>query len=307
MHWQTQPRTAQEPETQPVPISSSSVLIPSAMFTHGLRYPVSMQAARETALGVQAGGATPVFTGIVAGTLRIGLSQDEMELLFSTPGVMKAAARDMPFCMARGLNAGTTLSAALSISSRAGIDVIATGAMGGVHRDYDVSMDASTDITELARRRGIVVCSGTQPVADARRTLEMLETVGVPVVGYKTSEFPGFYSASSGLRIEHQIDEPEEIVAYYKHALRSGLSCAVLLMVPVPADVCMPAGMIESMVSEASHQARSLGISGKELAPFLLTALEVLSGGKTLLATTALLRNNAYVAGQIAAMLGKSR
>jgi pseudouridine-5'-phosphate glycosidase len=276
------------------------------MFTHGLRYPESMHAAKQTADGVSEGGATPVFAGVIDGTLRVGLTHDEMETLTQKQDVVKAAARDMPFCMSRALSAGTTLSAALSLATRAGINVIATGAMGGVSWDYNQSLDASTDITELGRRRALVVCSGTTPTANPRKTLEMLETLGVPVIGYQTSEFPGFFCASTDEQLEHRLDTPEEVIDYYKYALRCGLNSSVLICVPVPEEVAIARDAMDEMIVEAGRQANALDIRGKALFPFLLTALEVLSGGKTRPATMGLLKHNAFIGGRMASILGGS-
>ena len=292
---------ALEPAGRPV------VLLETAVITHGLRYPDNTRAAEEMAAAVVGSGAAPLFSGIIDGNLRIGLSPAELSLMARTSGVFKAGARDLPYCMARGLVAGTTVSATLAIAAMAGIDVVASGGIGGVHRDYSSTMDVSADLCELAARRAILVCSGAKSIMDLRRTLEYLETLGVPVVGYGVSEFPAFYSRTSGFPLDQRVDSPEEAAALYRALVRCGLDKSMLLCVPVPEGDGLDRAEVDAMVQQAIDQAASLQVVGKALTPILLTALEVLSGGRTVQANLSLLRNNAAVAGQVARALALSQ
>jgi pseudouridine-5'-phosphate glycosidase len=283
----------------------NGVVLETVVVTHGLPAPHNLISAAEMSEAVERGGGKPLFTGFVDGLLRVGLTMEELRDLASRPDVIKAQARDIPLCVSRKLCAGTTVSSALVLAERAGLEVVVTGGIGGVHRGYGTSLDASADLPELARRSAIVVSAGTKSLMDLEKTLEYLETLGVPVVGYQTSEFPAFYSRLSGLHLEHRVDSPEEAVSFYKAMKQYGLSRSMLLCVPVAAEDSMDPEDVARVVEEAYERARVLGIKGKALTPFLLTAMGVISDGRTVRCNLSLLRSNAYVAGRIASTLSR--
>ncbi len=281
----------------------NGVILETVVVTHGLPAPYNLVAASEMSEAVMKGGGRPLFAGFVDGALRVGMTQAELQDLVSRPDVIKAQARDIPYCVSRRLCAGTTVSAALAVAEHAGVEIVVTGGIGGVHRGYEKTLDASADLPEFARRSAIVVSAGTKSLMDLEKTLEYLETLGVPVVGYQTSEFPAFYSRTSGLHLEHRVDSPEEAVSFYNAARQYGISRSMLVCVPVPASDAMEPGEVSRIVDEAHERANVLGIKGKALTPFLLTAMSVISEGRTVRCNLSLLRSNAYVAGRIAATL----
>ena len=283
----------------------NGVILETVVVTHGLPVPHNLVAAAEMSEAVTSGGGRPLFTGFVDGVLRIGMTGAELQDLVSRPNVIKAQARDIPYCVSKKLCAGTTVSAALVVAEHAGVEVVVTGGIGGVHRGYETTLDASADLPEFARRSAIVVSAGTKSLMDLEKTLEYLETLGVPVVGYQTSEFPAFYSRTSGLHLEHRVDSPEEAVSFYLAAKQYGVSRSMLLCVPVPPGDSMEPGEVSRIVDEAYGRARVLGIKGKALTPFLLTAMSVISEGRTVKCNLSLLRSNAYVAGRVASTLSR--
>jgi pseudouridine-5'-phosphate glycosidase len=297
---------AVEKALSPTGSPKNGVILETVVVTHGLPAPHNLGSAAEMSEAVTRGGGRPLFTGFVRGTLRVGMTAEELRGLASRPDVIKAQARDIPLCASRGLCAGTTVSAALAIAEHVGVEVVVTGGIGGVHRGYETSLDVSADLPEFARRSAVVVSAGAKSLMDLEKTLEYLETLGVPVVGYQTSEFPAFYSRESGLRLEHRVDSPEEAVAFYRAMKRYGLSRSMLLCVPVPEEDSMAAAEVDRIVSEAHERAAALGIKGKALTPFLLTAMGIISDGRTVRCNLSLLRSNAYVAGRMAAMLSRS-
>jgi pseudouridine-5'-phosphate glycosidase len=275
------------------------VALESSVIAHGLPSGVNVRTALEMEEAVRQCGATPATIGLIGGKLRVGLEREEIELLGKGEAA-KIAARDIPYAIARKLDGGATVSATTRIAAAAGISVIVTGGIGGVHRGY--SHDISADLWELAHTPAVVVCSGVKAVADVPATMEWLETHGVPVYAYRTDEFPAFYSGSSGIAVP-KIECADDLAGVLKVAVGGlGMRCAAVIGVPIPKENAIDAGpAIDQAVREAEEQ----GIRGKALTPYLLKRVGELTGGKSVDANIALLVNNARAAGEIAVALNE--
>lgn len=281
-------------EGRPVVVLESSVL------TQGLPFPVSLEAARAAEEAVRRAGAVPAVVAVVTGRVRCGLSTEELRALATGPDPRwKVASRDLSLAILHRATGGTTVSATCAVAAGLGFPVFATGGIGGVHRGG--TGDVSADLEALTRFPGMVVCSGAKSILDLPRTLEALEALGVPVVGFGTSEFPAFYADHSGLPLEHRADTPQ-LAAELLHAQRDGLGLpqAVVLAVPPPGDVALPREEVDRALTVAEAEARRQGVSGKALTPFLLARLVESTGGRTLRANVALLVRNARVAAEVA-------
>ncbi|MGC8863506.1 MAG: pseudouridine-5'-phosphate glycosidase [Armatimonadota bacterium] len=275
------------------------VAIESSVIAHGLPPKVNVETALQMEDAVRQAGATPATVGVIGGKLRVGLTRDEIGLLGNGKAA-KIAARDIPYAVSRELDGGTTVSATMRIAAAAGIGVIATGGIGGVHRGFGESLDVSADLWELAHTPGVVVCSGVKAVADVQATAEWLETHGVPVYGYRTDEFPAFYSHSSGIPVQ-RVDSAQDFAGVLKIAVGAlGIRCAVLACVPIPNDSEFDAA---SAIDQAVREADDQGVKGKALTPFLLKRVSELTSGESMRANIALLLNNAKAAGEIACAL----
>lgn len=282
--------------------TKSVVALESTVIAHGLPRPVNLQTAQRLEQIVRETGATPATIGIIDGQLKVGLDADEIRLLAGEPNVRKVSTRDLPIAVAERWNGATTVATTCWIAHRAGIKVFATGGIGGVHRG--ALPDVSADLPELARTPIIVVCSGAKIVLDLPSTREWLETYGVTVVGYQCDEFPAFYSARSGLPVDTRANTPADVVAIYRAQRALKIESALLLTVPVPAEVEVPADQLQSALEGALTSAERNGITGRDLTPFLLGHMAERSGGVTLRANIALLENNARIAAEIAVALG---
>ncbi|MBY0230429.1 MAG: pseudouridine-5'-phosphate glycosidase [Gemmataceae bacterium] len=272
------------------------VALESTLIAHGLPSPLNLQVAREAELAVRAEGAVPATVAVVAGAPAIGLSPDELEKLATRPGVRKAGRRDLAVAVARGEWAATTVSATMLLAHRAGIRVFATGGIGGVHPGSPA--DVSADLPELGRTPVAVVCAGAKSILDLPATLEMLETLGVPVVGYGTEEFPAFYTRSSGLRLAAHVGTPEEAAALMQAHWRFG-GAGVVLALPITEEQSIPAEELASAMTEAEKECPP----GPARTPWLLSRLAELTGGRTLTANRSLVLANAALAARIAAKL----
>jgi len=255
-------------------------------------------AVRET-------GALPATLAVLDGKLVVGLTEEEIAAVAETTDVAKASSSDLSAILASGRPGATTVAATVFIAARAGIDIVATGGIGGAHRGSENTFDISADLTELARTPVAVVCSGAKVILDLPKTLEILETMGVPVVGYATSEFPAFYSRESGLPVQHRVDTAREaarLMCVHRGLgrLAKGPSGGMLIVNPPPAANALPRAEVESLISGALIAAEAAGIRGKAVTPFLLAQLARNSGGKTLETNTALLVANARLAAQVA-------
>jgi pseudouridine-5'-phosphate glycosidase len=277
------------------------VALESTVLAHGLPRPRNLELGRAMEADVRAGGAVPATIGVIAGEPIVGLSDAEVERMAMADGVRKLSTRDIPVPVARGEDGATTVAATMWMAHRAGVEVFATGGIGGVHRGED--RDVSADLTELGRTPTVVVCAGAKSVLDLPATREALETAGVLVAGWGTDELPAFYSPRSGLSVDVRVDSAGEAAALWRAHRRLGMPGALLVCVPPPPAHALPADEVERAIAEAILAAEAGGVRGKEATPFLLRAVAGSTGGRSLEANVALLRNNARVAASIAAAI----
>jgi pseudouridine-5'-phosphate glycosidase len=277
---------------------SPIVALESTVITHGLPYPQNLQLARDMEAEVRRAGATPATIALVDGKIRIGMMDEELSHLANSKSNLKVSRRDITSAIIKKASGGTTVAATMFAASRLGIRVFATGGIGGVHREN--SFDISTDLHALSVTPMIVVCAGAKAILDIPATLEYLETVGVPVIGYKTDEFPAFYSRESGLKVSLRLDSPEAIANFWLTQRFVGLLNAVLVANPIPRTDAIPRSEMEPFIERASKEAQDKKIHGQELTPFLLQRISELTNKKSIRANLSLLLNNARLASQIA-------
>lgn len=277
------------------------VSLESTVISHGLPWPENLELARGMEAAVREGGAVPATIAVLGGRVHVGLEDGEIEHLARSSDVWKVSRRDVPVALAQGRDGATTVAGTVMMAHQAGIRVMATGGIGGVHRGD--STDVSADLPELARTPVLVVCAGAKAILDLPATLEWLETWSVPVVGYGTDELPAFYSRESGLRLEARVDSPEEAAAIARALWSQEGTGGMLLCVPCPEEAAIPAGEVEEAIAQAVSEAAARGLRGKAVTPFLLARVSELTGGRSKAANLALLRNNARVAAQVAAAL----
>jgi pseudouridine-5'-phosphate glycosidase len=280
---------------------SPIVALESTVLTHGLPRPQNLQLAHDMERAVRENGATPATVGFLDGRLYVGLSETELHRLVNEKEVYKVGPRDFATVISRKASGGTTVAGTMLACKHADIKVFATGGIGGVHRES--SFDISADLQALGTIPMIVVCAGAKAILDLPATLEYLETMSVPVVGYGTDEFPAFYSRESGLDVSVKLDTPQEIVAFAKAHWKAGLQSAILVANPIPVADAIPASEMEPIIRKASEEAQEKKIHGKELTPFLLQRISELTGGKSMASNLSLLLNNARLAAQIAKAL----
>ena len=280
---------------------SPIVALESTVLTHGLPRPQNLQLAHDMERAVRENGATPATVGFLDGRLYVGLSETELHRLANEKEVYKVGPRDFATVISRKASGGTTVAGTMLACKHADIKVFATGGIGGVHRES--SFDISADLQALGTIPMIVVCAGAKAILDLPATLEYLETMSVPVVGYGTDEFPAFYSRESGLDVSVKLDTPQEIVAFAKAHWKAGLQSAILVANPIPVADAIPASEMEPIIRKASEEAQEKKIHGKELTPFLLQRISELTGGKSMASNLSLLLNNARLAAQIAKAL----
>jgi pseudouridine-5'-phosphate glycosidase len=287
--------------------SAPLVALESTVISHGLPYPDNLALAREMEAVVRAGGGGPRTIGIIGGELVAGLSDTQIEHLATATDVRKVSRRDLPIVVARRLDGATTVATTMWIAQRAGIQLFATGGIGGVHRGTSpgLSADVSADLPELAQTPVIVVCAGAKAILDLPATLEYLETHGVTVAGFQTDEFPAFYSRSSGLPVDVRCDSGAEVAAIWRAKQALGLPGGLLVAAPVPADDEIPAEVMEPNIQRAVAEAAAQGLRSAEVTPFLLARLAELTGAASVRCNVALLKNNARVATEIAVALGQ--
>jgi pseudouridine-5'-phosphate glycosidase len=278
------------------------VALESTIIAHGMAYPANVETALAVERVVRENGATPATIAIIGGKLKAGLSREEIERFGQEgPGIMKVSVRDLPFVAGRGLDGATTVAATMRIAAMAGIPVFATGGMGGVHRGAGETFDVSADLTEMTRSSVALVTAGAKAILDLPLTLERLETDGIPVIGYRTGEFPAFYSRSSGLKVPMRAETPGEVAAIMHSKWELGLEGAVVVANPIPEADQIPASEIEPVITAALAEADRLGIRGKDVTPFLLAEIVKATKGRSLQANIALVKNNAKIASEIAA------
>lgn len=277
------------------------VALESTIISHGMPYPRNVQTALEVEKVIRDGGAIPATIAILEGKLCVGLNTDQLEKLGkSGHGVWKVSLRDMPFVLSQNLMGATTVAATMRIASMAGIRVFVTGGIGGVHRGAEDSMDISADLTEMAQTSVAVVSAGVKSILDIGRTLEYLETLGIPVVTYGQDVFPSFYSSTSGFQSPLRLDSPNAIASMMNAKWEIGLGGSVLVANPVPAEFEVKQEEIEIHILNALEVANLLGIRGKEVTPFLLKTIAENTGGESLEANIALVKNNAVLGAAIA-------
>jgi pseudouridine-5'-phosphate glycosidase len=275
------------------------VALESTLIAHGLPWPLNLQTAREAEAAVRAEGAVPATIAVWQGRPVVGLRDTELEQLARSRDVLKASRRDLAVAVAQRRNAATTVAATMFLAHLAGIRLFATGGIGGAHRDVGQPWDISADLLELSRTPVAVVCAGAKSILDIPRTLEILETQGVPVVGYGTDEFPAFYMRSSGEPVSARVDSPAEAARLLQAHWRLQ-GAGVVLAQPMPEERSLPPEEFEHALAEVEGRAVEVGVHGKELTPFLLARLAEVTQGKTLEVNQALVMANARLAGQVA-------
>ncbi|MEI8699263.1 MAG: pseudouridine-5'-phosphate glycosidase [Mesorhizobium sp.] len=276
------------------------VALESTIITHGMPYPANLETARGVETVVRENGAVPATIAVVAGKIKVGLDDRELEQLAAAKDVVKASGRDLAAIMVGGGSAGTTVSATMRIAALAGIGIFATGGVGGVHRGAEATFDISADLTELGQTGTTVVCAGVKSILDIAKTLEYLETQRVPVIAYQSDDFPAFYTRSSGLKADHRLDTPEEIARAMLLHEQIGSGTGILVANPIPEVDALDPAFIDGTIAAAVAEAEQRGIGRKELTPFLLARINELSQGRSLKANIALVRNNAELAARIA-------
>ncbi|HEU5011404.1 MAG TPA: pseudouridine-5'-phosphate glycosidase [Roseiflexaceae bacterium] len=279
------------------------VALESTVISHGLPYPHNLELARSMEAEIRAVGATPATIGVVGGVPTIGLSANELEHFAHAEGVLKLSRRDIAYAVAMKRDGATTVAATMALAAAAGIQVFATGGIGGVHRGARDTWDISGDLTELARTAVLVVCAGAKSILDLPATLEYLETAGVPVLGMATDEFPAFYSAASRMPVGSRVESPVEAAAVWQAHLTLGGGSGMLVAVAPPADVALPRDMVEAAIERALARAAEAGVRGQAVTPFLLSAVAEETEGESMQTNIALLRQNARVAAEIAVAL----
>ena len=281
------------------------VALESTVLTHGLPRPQNLQLARDMERAVREEGATPATIGFLDGYLHIGMNDSELERLANEKDAYKVGPRDFASVITNGGCGGTTVAGTMLACKHANIKVFATGGIGGVHRgaEHATPFDISADLQALANIPMIVVCAGAKAILDLPATLEYLETMSVPVIGYGTDNFPAFYSRESGLDVMENLDDPQDIVDFAKTHWDAGLSSAVLVANPVPEAEAISKSEMEPFIEQANKEAHEQEIHGKDLTPFLLKRINELTKGKSMRANLSLLLNNAHLAAQIARAL----
>ena len=278
------------------------VALETTVIAHGLPWPDNLEVAHAMGAAIAAEKAIPAFIGILSGRIHVGLEASELEYFATTSGIDKASRRDLSTLIALGRNGATTVAATISCAAAAGIQLFATGGIGGVHRGAETSFDISADIAELARTPVAVVSSGAKSILDIDKTLEVLETAGVPVVGYGTDRFPAFYQRETRLCVPARVDSPEDAAKIIRanRALGNG---GLVIANPVDASAAIDGETLEGWLNHALVEARKNAVSGKHLTPYLLERIAVLSEGRTLIANKRLLEDNARTAARIARAL----
>lgn len=284
------------------------VALESTIISHGMPYPQNVETALKVEQTVRENHAVPATIAIIGGRLKAGISPEEIDY-FGKKGtaITKASRRDIPILTAKGEDGAATVAATMIIAHLAGIEVFATGGVGGVHRGAEVTMDISADLEELARTPVMVVCAGAKSILDLGLTLEYLETKGVPVIGFGTDELPAFYTRKSGFPVNFRLDTPQTIAESFavQHAL--GYGSGMLVTNPIPQEYAMDYDVINNAINEALVRAEKSGIKGKETTPYLLNEIKEITGGKSLAANIQLVLNNARLASCIAGELTRLR
>ena len=280
------------------------VALESTIISHGMPFPQNLETALEVERIIRKEGAIPATIAVLEGRIKIGLSNLELEQFAQGTKTVKVSSRDLPLVLLQKQNGGTTVAATMICARMAGISIFVTGGIGGVHRGSEKTMDISGDLMELARTNVAVVCAGIKSILDIPRTLEYLETQGVPVIGYRTDEFPAFYTTTSGYSVQSRINTAEEIARCMKVKWELGLEGGMVIVNPVPREDAMDEEVIEEAITKSLKEASEKGIDGKAVTPFLLERISQLTDGESLKTNIALVCNNALIGAKIASAYG---
>lgn len=276
------------------------VALESTIISHGMPYPQNIETARLLEKTVRDNGGIPATIAVLDGVIRVGLSDDELELLGTSKNIRKASRRDLPSIIALKQHAATTVSATMICAHRAGIKFFATGGIGGVHRGASETFDISADLPEFVHTPVLVVCAGAKAILDIPLTMEYLETLGIPVLGYRTDEMPAFYYRSSGVKVPQRVDDAVQAADIFYQALQLGYQGGILVGNPVPENAALPREKIEGCINQALAEADKKGVCGQAVTPFLLGKLNEITAGDSLRTNIELVKNNAAVCTQIA-------
>ena len=276
------------------------VALESTIISHGMPYPENLECAKNCESAIRENGATPATIAVLDGRIKVGLSDEQLKQFAVAKNVMKCSRRDLPYAIAKEKNGAATVSATMIMASLAGIRFFATGGVGGVHRGAQNTMDISADLIELSTTDVCVVSAGVKSILDIERTLEFLETRGVPVVAYGQDEFPAFYTRESGHLAPLRLDTPTDIAKMMRVKWDLGLAGGAIIGNPIPEEYSMPKEEIEAAINEALSKASAHNITGKEITPYLLDTIKNITGGRSLKANMHLVKDNAHLAAEIA-------
>lgn len=279
------------------------VALESTIISHGMPYPQNVRTAREVEQVIRDAGAVPATIAIIGGKICVGLLDDQLETLGSSPDAIKVSRRDLPYVLAQGHLGATTVAATMISAELAGIEVFVTGGIGGVHRGAETSFDISADLQELAQTSVAVVCAGVKSILDIGLTLEYLETHGVPVLAVGQPGFPAFFTRDSGFKADFQLDTPESQAAFIRTKWQLGLKGGVVVSNPVPPDAALAPDEIDAIIHQALQEAQQQAVTGKRVTPFLLARIKELTGGRSLATNIALVKHNALVGARLAVAL----
>ena len=279
------------------------VALESTLISHGFPYPDNLKVAGEMEDIIRGYGVVPATIAIIGGKIKVGLTEGELEFMATSKDILKASKRDLAAIVAKGLNGATTVAATMVVAEKAGIKVFATGGIGGVHRGAEKTFDISADLQELARTPVAVVCSGAKAILDLPLTREYLETIGVPVIGFRSEEMPAFYCRESGLKVDYVVDDEVEAAKIIGTMEDLELGGGLLIVNPVPEEYALSMEYMNEVIKEAVKAAEKEGIKGKRLTPYLLNKIKELTGGKSLKANIELVKDNARVGAKIAKVL----
>jgi len=280
-----------------------AVALETTAIAHGFPQPANLDVARALETAVRKAGALPAFIGLIDGAITVGLGRREVERLATGADVMKVSRRDLAVAAATGRDGATTVAATMICAARAGLAVFATGGIGGVHRGAEQTLDVSADLEELGRTRLAVVCAGAKAILDLPRTMEYLETKGVPVVGFRTDVLPAFYVRDSGVAVPYRLEDADALARLIAAQRELRLDSGIVIANPIPPEYALAGDRLEATIEAALGDAARAGVAGKALTPFLLDRLAEMTGGESLKANAALLENNAALAGEVAVAL----
>jgi len=276
------------------------VALESTIISHGMPYPENINSAKHSEEIIREAGAVPATIAIINGRIKIGLTESDLDHMGKDSGITKASRRDMAMILSKGIDGATTVATTMLCADLAGIRVFATGGIGGVHRNGQTTMDVSADLQELSSTNVGVVCAGAKSILDIGLTLEYLETLGVPVLGYETENFPAFYTRESGYKVDYRVDNPAEIAKALKVKWDLGLRGGMVIANPIPKEFEMDKEYISAVIDEAVESAEKEGVKGKKITPYILARLHTKTGDKSLFANKELVYNNVRLAAQIA-------